>query len=132
MAGRADSKPVLRPGAVFRYACLWHREYVAGQTEGRKDRPALALAVAISDQDGRRHILALPITHAQPKAAHHGVELPAPWGTLLLNWRGAVSNLKCNTGVLDFSVIHFLRGFKAQNGAGAVVEGCRDSVEVAL
>ena len=44
----------------------------------------------------------------------------------------AVSNLKCNTGVLDFSVIHFLRGFKAQYGAGAVVEGCRDSVEVAL
>ena len=100
----------------------------------------MALAVAISDQDGRGHVLALPITHAQPKAAHHGVELPAPWGTSLLNWRiispkkfrVAVSNLKCNTGVLDFSVIHFLRGFKAQNGAGAVVEGCRDSVEVAL
>ena len=56
-------KPVLRPGAIFHYAYLWHREFLTGQTEGRKDRPALALAVAISDQDGRSHVMALPITH---------------------------------------------------------------------
>ena len=80
MVGPVDSKPVLRPGAVFRYAWLWHREYVAGQTEGRKDRPVLALAVAISDQDGRNHVWALPITHAQPKAAHHVVQSRASCG----------------------------------------------------
>ena len=56
----------------FGIANMW-----LGRPKGRKDRPALALAVAISDQDGRRHVLALPITHAQPGAAHHRVELPA-------------------------------------------------------
>ncbi|MGL4440956.1 MAG: plasmid maintenance toxin (PemK-like) [Bosea sp. (in: a-proteobacteria)] len=69
-------KPVLRAGAVFQYAYLWHREFLAGQTEARKDRPALALAVAVSSKDGRSHVLALPITHSQPKNPDHGVALP--------------------------------------------------------
>ena len=68
---------VLRAGAVFRYAYLWHREFLAGQTEARYDRPALALAIAIHEKDGRSHVLALPVTHSQPIVAHHGVLLPA-------------------------------------------------------
>ncbi len=67
----------MRAGAVFRYAYLWHREFLTGQTEGRKDRPTLALAVAISDSDGHRHVLALPITHSQPRNLDHGVLLPS-------------------------------------------------------
>ena len=70
------AKPVLRAGAVFQYAYLWRREFMAGQTEGRKDRPALALAVAVSERDGRSHVLAVPITHSQPTDTRHGVALP--------------------------------------------------------
>jgi hypothetical protein len=77
MVGPASGAFNLRPGAVFHYAYLWHREYLAGRIEARKDRPSLALAVAISDQDGRSHVLALPITHSKPKMPHHGVFLPA-------------------------------------------------------
>jgi hypothetical protein len=69
-------KPVLRAGAVFRYAYLWHREFLAGQVEARKDRPAIAMAVAVSDKDGRSHVMALPITHARPVNPDHGIELP--------------------------------------------------------
>lgn len=68
---------MLRPGAIFHYAYLWHREFLAGRVEARKDRPALALAVAISDKDGRTHVLALPVTHSKPKNPEHGIELPA-------------------------------------------------------
>jgi hypothetical protein len=70
------AKPVMRAGAVFHYAYLWHREFLAGQTEARKDRPVLAMAVAISDKDGRSHIMALPITHSRPVNPDHGIELP--------------------------------------------------------
>lgn len=67
---------VLQPGAVFHYAYLWRREFNAGQIEGRKDRPTVALAVAISDRDGRTHVMALPITHSKPNNPDHGVSLP--------------------------------------------------------
>jgi hypothetical protein len=68
--------PVLRAGAVFHYAYLWHREQLAGQVEGRKDRPVVALTIAVSDRDGRTHVLALPITHLRPDNDDHGVLLP--------------------------------------------------------
>ena len=66
----------LQAGTVFRYSYLWHREYLAGRREASKDRPAVALAVAVSNTDGQTHVLALPITHSQPTHAHHGVKLP--------------------------------------------------------
>jgi hypothetical protein len=76
-------KPVLRAGAVFHYAYLWHREFLAGQTEARKDRPAMALAVAVSSKDGRSHVLAFPITHSRPNNPDHGVALPPMTKTML-------------------------------------------------
>ncbi len=77
MVSGFDTSAALQPGAVFHYAYLWHREFQAGQIEGRKDRPAVALAVAISDKDGRTHVLALPVTHAKPTKPDHGVLLSA-------------------------------------------------------
>lgn len=70
------AQPLIRAGAIFQYAYLWHREFLAGQTEARKDRPVLAMAVAVSDKDGRSHVMALPITHSQPMNPDHGIELP--------------------------------------------------------
>jgi hypothetical protein len=70
------TKSYLRAGAVFRYSYLWHSEHLAGQPEASKERPVLALAVAVGDKDGRTHVLALPVTHSPPKLEHHGVRLP--------------------------------------------------------
>jgi hypothetical protein len=76
MVPKPSSIAAPKPGAVFHYAYLWHREFVAGQIEARKDRPALALAVAVSQRDGRTHVMALPITHSKPTDPDHGVLLP--------------------------------------------------------
>ncbi len=83
MARRAQAQPGLKPGAVFNYSYLWHREFAAGRIEGRKDRPAVALAVAVSDRDGRAHVMALPVTHSRPSNPDFGVELPAATKQLL-------------------------------------------------
>lgn len=76
MASPLPGQPLLRPGAVFHYAYLWHREYLLGRTEGLKDRPTLALAVSVNVEDARNHVLALPITHSAPMVAHHGIRIP--------------------------------------------------------
>jgi glycerol-3-phosphate O-acyltransferase len=83
MALPPSVKPVLRAGAVFQYAYLWRREFLAGQPEARKDRPALAMAVAICDKDGRSHVMALPVTHSAPQNPDHGVQLPPATKRLL-------------------------------------------------
>lgn len=76
MAPGSEGGTALQPGAVFHYAYLWRREFEAGRIEGRKDRPAVAMAVAISDRDGRTHVLALPVTHSEPANPNHGIRLP--------------------------------------------------------
>ena len=74
MLPQPSSSAAPKPGAVFHYAYLWHREFVAGQIEVRKHR--LALAVAVSQRDGWTHVMALPITHSKPTNPDHGVLLP--------------------------------------------------------
>lgn len=76
MLPKPSSSAAPKPGAVFHHAYLWHREFVAGQIEARKDRPALALAVAVNQRDGRTHVMALPITHSKSTDPDHGVLLP--------------------------------------------------------
>lgn len=69
--------PRPEPGLVIRYAYLWRREQVAGQEEGRKDRPcAIILAVAHGSATDPT-VIVLPITHAAPRDPADGVELPA-------------------------------------------------------
>jgi hypothetical protein len=68
--------PSPQPGLVIRYAYLWHREALAGQEEGVKDRPC-AVVVAFQDEDGLTRVYALPITHSPPAPGEDAIEIPA-------------------------------------------------------
>ena len=63
-------------GSVIRYSYLWADENARGQEEGRKDRPALVLALSIKGRDGNTEVLALAITHTPPANAGDAVVLP--------------------------------------------------------
>jgi hypothetical protein len=60
-------------GTVFRYAYLWAREADEGFEEGLKSRPAVVIAVAISE----REVVALAITHTAPADKSEAVEIPS-------------------------------------------------------
>lgn len=70
------SLPEPQPGLVIRYAYLWRREHRAGREEGVKDRPC-AIVLVVTDEDGDRRVLALPITHTPPRDPLDAIELPA-------------------------------------------------------
>lgn len=64
------------PGLVLRYAYLWQSEHAAGRDEGTKDRPAAIVAAIANDIDGKKRVLVLPITHAQPSDPRMAIEIP--------------------------------------------------------
>ena len=64
-------------GCVIRYAYLWADEHKRGQEEGRKDRPALVLALSVRTDDGQTEILALAITHSPPSQPNDAVAMPS-------------------------------------------------------
>jgi hypothetical protein len=64
------------PGTVFQYSYLWAGEHDQGRDEGRKDRPALSIAIAVIDDAGETNVLALAITHSQPVTPDDAIELP--------------------------------------------------------
>jgi hypothetical protein len=53
-------------GSVIRYAYLWADENLRGQEEGRKDRPALVLALSVREIDGAVNVLVLAVTRTPP------------------------------------------------------------------
>ena len=57
-------KPV--SGDVWRYPYLWRWQHEAGETEGRKLRPAAFVAV-LPDKAGKTNLFILPITSLPPK-----------------------------------------------------------------
>ena len=61
-----------KTGTIFRYAYLWADEAESGLEEGKKDRPALVVAVAIS----QTHVVALAITHTKPNSTEDAISLP--------------------------------------------------------
>jgi hypothetical protein len=65
------------PGSVIRYAYLWAREHQRGQEEARKIRPAVVIAVAVTERDGKTHVLVLAVTHSAPENPDDAVALPA-------------------------------------------------------
>jgi hypothetical protein len=65
----------LRTGVVVRYPYLWLREAVAGETEGRKSRPAV-VGVRLPPDKGNL-ILFIPITSRPPQDNRLAVEIPA-------------------------------------------------------
>jgi hypothetical protein len=70
--------PDPQPGLVIRYSYLWQSEFVAGRDEGVKDRPAAIIAAIVSETDGHKRVLVLPITHTPPQDPTAAIELPAP------------------------------------------------------
>ena len=46
-----------------------------GREEGMKDRPC-AVVLVVTDEDGEREVLVLPITHTPPANADDAVEIP--------------------------------------------------------
>jgi hypothetical protein len=64
------------PGQVIRYSYLWADESERGVEEGRKDRPSLVLALAVSAAGGVTQVLVLAITHAAPRAPGDAMPLP--------------------------------------------------------
>jgi hypothetical protein len=62
---------------VIRYAYLWRSEHDQGLEEGRKDRPC-AVLLAVTNEDGDRKVIVLPITHTPPHDPALAVEIPAP------------------------------------------------------
>jgi hypothetical protein len=55
------------PGSIIRYAYLWADDHAAGREEGRKDRPALVLALAVRAEARETHVLVLAVTHTPPR-----------------------------------------------------------------
>lgn len=66
----------IRPGSVIRYSYLWADEVARGQEEGRKDRPALVLALSVKDIDGATEVLVLAVTHSPPAHRSDAVSFP--------------------------------------------------------
>ena len=62
-------------GLVIRYSYLWRREHQEGREEGMKDRPC-AVVLVVTDEDGEREVLVLPITHTPPYPID-AVEIPS-------------------------------------------------------
>lgn len=64
-------------GTVIRYSYLWAHEQAAGRDDGRKDRPALVLALSVKVERSETECLVLAITHSPPENASSGLSLPA-------------------------------------------------------
>lgn len=64
----------IQTGVVIRYPYLWAREALAGETEGRKDRP-VAVGVRLPRSNGDL-VLFFPVTSKEPKASRFAVEIP--------------------------------------------------------
>jgi hypothetical protein len=62
-------------GLVIRYSYLWKREYEQGREEGVKDRPC-AVVLVVTDDDGEKDVLVIPITHTPPPDPNSAVEIP--------------------------------------------------------
>lgn len=62
-------------GQVIRYSFLWHKNYLAGQEEGNKDRPAV-IVVALEMQNGKHRVAVLPITHSATIDPTAALEIP--------------------------------------------------------
>lgn len=68
--------PSPEPGLVINYAYLWRDEYLAGQEEGRKDRPSVIILAVRREADGATVVTVLPITHSTPQDPKAAVEIP--------------------------------------------------------
>jgi hypothetical protein len=69
--------PVPTRGSVIRYSYLWFNENAEGREEGKKDRPALVLALTVREVlEETLDVLVLAITHTRPAAKGDAIPLP--------------------------------------------------------
>jgi hypothetical protein len=64
------------PGLVLHYSYLWHDQHRQGLEEGTKNRPCVVV-LAVACEDGDTVVTVAPVTHAPPRGAGEGVEIPA-------------------------------------------------------
>jgi hypothetical protein len=66
----------IKVGYIFRYSYLWHHQHQQGRRDGDKDRPCLVLALLRTDENGRKIVRVLPITHSPPADPAEAIEIP--------------------------------------------------------
>jgi len=71
------SIPDPEPGLVIRYSYLWQHEAITGKEEGAKDRPVVVV-ITLKNQDGKKRVAVVPITHSPPTKPENTLRLPAP------------------------------------------------------
>jgi hypothetical protein len=69
------SYDAIRSGCVIRFAYLWTREAVKGETAGRKDRPT-AVGFRLPRSRGEDLLVLFPITSQPPQPGRFAVEIP--------------------------------------------------------
>ena len=62
-------------GTVLRYPYLWHGQFLAGETEGRKDSRPVAVGFRLPNAGGDL-LLLFPITSKQPQPDRFAAEVP--------------------------------------------------------
>jgi hypothetical protein len=70
--------PIPNPeaGLVISHAYLLHHEHLAGQEEGRKNRPAVIVLATRHAGDESIEVTVLPVTHRAPDNPEWAVEIP--------------------------------------------------------
>jgi hypothetical protein len=67
--------PIPEPGLVLCHEFLWSREHRAGHAQGEKKRPSVVVLKTKSEA-GQISVTVAPITHSQPRAETHAIEIP--------------------------------------------------------
>jgi hypothetical protein len=67
--------PTPEPGLVIGYSYLWKREALAGQQEGRKDRPCAIILTKVVEPGGDIRVTVAPISHSPPANSSLAIEL---------------------------------------------------------
>jgi hypothetical protein len=63
-------------GQVVDHHFLWADEEAAGQTEGRKSRPCIVVAVEPRRETGHPRVTVVPVTSQAPRRGTSAVEIP--------------------------------------------------------
>ncbi len=71
------SIPDPEPGLVIRYSYLWQLEAIKGKVEGTKDR-TVVVVITLKNEDGKKRVAVVPITHSPPTKQKNALQLPAP------------------------------------------------------
>jgi hypothetical protein len=64
-------------GSVVTYPYLWLRQSLAGETEGRKERPCCLLLAIETPATQEHHLMLLAISSQKPSPDQEAIEVPA-------------------------------------------------------